>query len=117
MNKHQGRGQGIALFYTSNSEGIRGGKKCISCFIGCSCAPSCVLLLLCTYLQLKEATQQWGYSKMWEVIIESVCTLQIQHQVPVMSQVLMGDFNAHIGTNKAGTIPDHILVEHRNANY
>ena len=58
-----------------------------------------------------------GYSKMWEVIVESVRTLQIQHQVPVMSQVLMGDFNAHIGTNKAGTVPDHILLERRNADY
>ena len=58
-----------------------------------------------------------GYHKMWEVIIESVLTLQIQHQVPIMIQVLMGDFNAHIDTNKTGTVPKHILLERRNADF
>ena len=57
------------------------------------------------------------YSKMWERIIESICILKIQYQVPITSQVLKGDFNANIITSKAGTVPDHVLLERRNKSY
>ena len=57
------------------------------------------------------------YAHIWDSIIESIRTLQLQHHIDVVNQVLVGDFNAHIGQNRAGHLPSDTELSRKLGSY
>ena len=57
------------------------------------------------------------YAHIWDSIIESIRTLQLQHHIDAANQVLVGDFNAHIGQNRAGNLPSDTALSRKCGSY
>ena len=65
---------------------------------------------------------QVGYNAMrcayiWDSIIKSIRTLQLQHHIDAENQVLIRDFGAHIGQNRADNLPSDTALSRKCGSY
>ena len=57
------------------------------------------------------------YAYIQDSIIESICTLQLQHHINAADQVLVGDSSAHVGQNRADNLPSNTALSRKCGSY
>ena len=57
------------------------------------------------------------YGDIWQDIMESIRTLQMAHNIVLHNFMILGDMNAHVGTEPMGTPTEQVLTGHRLQNH